>query len=280
MQDNTTPTLKFTNVQDLFDAINNSRGDFLTVTDIDLEQVSEINREREQRRSKIRFRRYDVDTRILFITIPNLLHERLHLQLYRQYIAHLVRNDLGEAWAEIGPTTLRQQGAPRGSGGEGDSAGGPDPERSGLNSWPTLVIEAGDSETLQELHRDMEWWFLASNHDVKIVLLVKFNHQQQQILIERWEEELLVQGPMTRARHAAILQQGGSFQPVKRQEIFIARDETTDPPSYNVVRDPLRLEFRLLFLRHPIPPEADVVISIQGLQRFARKVWAAVPEQD
>ena len=55
--------------------------------------------------------------------------------------------------------------------------------------WPTLVIAAGHSEPLDELHNDMRWWFRTSNHDVKIVILAKFDDQQQYILLEKWEEE-------------------------------------------------------------------------------------------
>ncbi|KAK0703538.1 hypothetical protein B0T26DRAFT_731810 [Lasiosphaeria miniovina] len=42
-------------------------------------------------------------------------------------------------------------------------------------AWPTLVIEAGFSQSLGELHIAMRRWFSMSNHEVKIVLLAKFN---------------------------------------------------------------------------------------------------------
>lgn len=72
-------------------------------------------------------------------------------------------------------------------GGEGDSAGGPRAER-GDAVWPTLVIEDGDPETLNDLRNDLEWWFDASNHQVKIVLLAKFDHNRNQIILEKWVE--------------------------------------------------------------------------------------------
>ncbi|KAK5656342.1 hypothetical protein OQA88_4722 [Cercophora sp. LCS_1] len=249
------PTVRFTNTQDLFDDIDSTPGDFLTVTNVSPDQFTEIERVREKRRRKFRFRRYDSNSQILIITIPTDLHEALHLGLYRRYCNQLVRN---------------VQGHPGGNGGEGDSAGGPRPEREGKGNWPTLVNESGHSETLPELHKDMQWWFRASNHEVKIVILAKFDDQQHHILLEKWEEEISSpQGAITRSRAAAILQQNGVLNPVKRQSITITRDETTDPVSYNVTRGALVLGFRLLFLRNPGPQEGDFVFSIQDLQLFA-----------
>jgi len=236
----------------------------------------------KKRHRKFRFRHYDSKSRILIITIPTKLHEALHLGLYRRYCNQLARNGTEEDWIDIGSATFRaEQGHPGGDGGEGDSTGGPWPEREGAGNWPTLVIESGHSETLPELHKDMQWWFQASNHEVKIVILAKFDDQQHHILLEKWEEEISSpQGAITRSRAAAILQQNGVFNPVKRQSITITREETTNPVSYNITKGALVLGFRLLFLRDPGPQEGDFVLSIQDLQLYARKVWGELPRSD
>ncbi|KAL2174521.1 uncharacterized protein P884DRAFT_230060, partial [Thermothelomyces heterothallicus CBS 202.75] len=203
-QDGDPAIVRFTNVEDLFDSINRATGDFLIVTHVSPRHFTRIERERQKRRRKFRFRRYDSDTQILFITIPTGVHEALHLELNGIYLEELSRMGLSlrHAWSLIGAETFRQD-HPGGNSGEGDSTGGPRPERS-RGRWPTLVIEAGYSETLQELHNDMRWWFRASNHDVKIVILAKFYYQQRYILLERWEEEnSYPQGAITRSRAAA-----------------------------------------------------------------------------
>ncbi|KAK3343963.1 hypothetical protein B0T25DRAFT_555718, partial [Lasiosphaeria hispida] len=121
----------------------------------------------------------------------------------------------------------------------------------------------------------MRWWFQASNHKVKIVILAKFDRQQHHILLEKWEEEISrPQGAITPRRTAAILQQNGVLEPVRRQSITIIRDETTNPVSYIVTRGALVLGFRFLFLRDLDPQEGDFVLSIQDLQRYAENVWA------
>ncbi|KAK3371944.1 hypothetical protein B0H63DRAFT_550289 [Podospora didyma] len=257
-QDNDPPILRFTDVQDLFDVIDYTTRDFLIVTNVSPSHFTEIEREREEQRRKFRFRRYDSNARILIITLPTEVHEALHLGIYMRYHTQLVPNGREESWISKGTTAFRQQGHPGGDGREGDSTGVPKPEREGKDKWPTL------------------WWFRTSNHDVKIVILAKFDRQQHHILLEKSEEEIsLPQGAITRGRAAAILQQGGVFAPVKRQSITITRDETTNPVSYNVTRGALVLGFRLRFLRDPGPQEGDFVLGIQDLQRFAKGVWAA-----
>ncbi|KAK4158134.1 hypothetical protein C8A00DRAFT_39520 [Chaetomidium leptoderma] len=277
-QDDNPPTVRFTNVQDLFDVINCATGDFLTVTHVSPSHFTRIEREREKRRRKFRFRRYDSNSRILLITITTRLHETLHLALYYGcYSTKLVRAGMDRDWTPIGATTFRQQGHHGEDVGEGDSTGGPRPERSGCNKWPTLVIEAGHSEPLNELHNDMRWWFRTSDHDVQIVILAKFDHRQQHILLEQWEEEISYpQGAITRSRSRAATM----LEPVKRQSITITRDETTNPVSYNVTRGALVLGFRRLFLRDPGPQDGDFIFCIQDLQRYAEDVWGVVPGLD
>ncbi|KAK3365909.1 hypothetical protein B0T24DRAFT_405706 [Lasiosphaeria ovina] len=285
-KDGDPPTVRFTNTQDLFDVIDSTTGDFLTVTNVSPDQFTEIKRERDtgrgtgqkKRYRKFRFRRYNANSQILIITIPTDLHEALHLGIYSPFI----RSTTEKKWKSIGSARFRaEQGHPGGDGGEGDSTGGPRPERVGAGNWPTLVMESGHSETLPELHKDMQWWFQASNHKVKIVILAKFDDQQHHILLEKWEEEISSpQGEITRSRAAAILQQNGVLNPVKRQSITITRDETTNPVSYNVTRGVLVLGFRLLFLRDPGPQEGDFVLSIQDLQQYAENVWAELPRSD
>lgn len=179
----------------------------------------------------------------------------------------------------MGTATFRVQGHPGGDGGEGDSTGGPKLERQGLNDWPTLVIEAGDSESLDQLRLDMEWWFRESNHEVKIILLAKFDHNQHEIRLEKWEEELQMRarpGATTTRSVAAMTAAGGEMTTVHRQTIVITQDATTNPPSYNVARGALVLSFRLLFLRTPRPGEGDFVFSIPDLQEYAASVWGYV----
>ncbi|KAL7819014.1 hypothetical protein V8C26DRAFT_395669 [Trichoderma gracile] len=261
------PTFQFTTIKELCLVARQVSGDYLVV-----QNVSPTNFEKiiNQERRPFRIRRYHADRKTLIITIPTALHEALHLNIYQRF-DHRLGPEAMEIWRSIGRTTFRPQGHPGGDGSEGDSCGGPKPARNHKLAWPTLVVEAGDSESLTALRDDMRWWFTASDHQVKIVLLSKFDHQHQQIIIERWEEDSQTHPGATTTRRAAAV---GAVQPVLRQRITITRDPAID--SYQVDRSALVLSFRLLFLREPGPQEGDFVMSIADLQAFARDVWAIV----
>jgi hypothetical protein len=122
----------------------------------------------------------------------------------------------------------------------------------------------------------MRWRFSASEHQVKIVLLVKFGDRgHPEILIEKWEEE-----PHTTREGAITTRQAAALQPILRQRITITRYTTTNPVSYHVTRGALVLSFRLLFLRNPDPQnpqERDITIIIPELEEFAEDAWYFVP---
>ncbi|KAK3359881.1 hypothetical protein B0T25DRAFT_577931 [Lasiosphaeria hispida] len=267
-------TIRFTNVRHLFNRIDHTSGDCLTVTNVspsDFTDIERIREKREQEGRRYRFRDYDSDSQILIITIPTALHEELHGRLYDEFIGQVRDMGLKNSWRGIRSTTLSaQQGHSGRSGKEGDSTGGPEPQRAAKSAWPTLVIEAGFSQSLEKLHLAMRRWFSLSNHEVKIVLLAKFNGTT--ILLEKWEEEMQVRPGATTTRHS-LLQHP---TPVLRQSITITQNATTNPISYNVTRGALVLSFRLLFLRDPGPREGDFVFSVQELEEYAEKVWARV----
>ncbi|KAK4120568.1 hypothetical protein N657DRAFT_666139 [Parathielavia appendiculata] len=247
-QDGNPPTTQFTSIQNIFNVINSTTGDFLVVTNVSPNFFTEIECERDKRRRKFRFRHYESDRQILFITIPTFLHEQLHIGLYQGYYNKLVRSGRENSWITVGTATY---------GGEGDSTGGPDPERGTKGFWPTLMIEEGDSELLSELQ-----------HQVKIVLLAKFEHTRRALILEKWEEEPSITRPgATTTRHAAAL------QPMLRQTITITEDTTTNPVTYNVASGALVLGFKLLFVRGSGPGEEDFVLSVQELQAYAERVW-------
>ncbi|SPN97171.1 uncharacterized protein DNG_00687 [Cephalotrichum gorgonifer] len=156
-----------------------------------------------------------------------------------------------------------------GDQGEGDSTGGPKPERA--NDWPTIVIEAGVSETLDQLREDMRWWFAASGHRVKIVLLVKLIPSERTITLEKWTE-----APVHEPRAGAITRAAAQLRPNLAQVLKITNSTTSyDPATFVVHRGALRLEFDLLFLRQPGFGESDIILDIDTLQVYAADVWSA-----
>jgi hypothetical protein len=119
----------------------------------------------------------------------------------------------------------------------------------------------------------MEWWFRASDHEVKIVILVKLSRHQETILVEKYGEEAQSARP-----GATTTRSSGALVPVRQQEIGITRDSTAHPHTFNIVRGDLVLGFRQLFLRAPGPGEGDVVVSVQDLKEYAALVWSTIED--
>jgi hypothetical protein len=238
----------------------------LSALGVSKESYLAIDTAREAQRRKFRLRRFKVVEGILIITIPTMAHERLHMNLYEQIRDSMTAMGVNQQWAGIAATEYRD---PDDGKSEGDSSGGPIPARLRKGSWPTLMIEAGYSESMVRLREDMYWWFSASDHQVKIVLLAKFYHegQRKRIVLEKWVE--------TAERET----RRNPVRPTLMQTITMNEgplDQATGNPSYVVNGGPLLLEFRLLFLRAAGPGEADIIVTVQQLEAYAAIVWAAL----
>ncbi|KAK4034570.1 hypothetical protein C8A01DRAFT_49067 [Parachaetomium inaequale] len=176
-----TPTIRFTSAKVLLDCIDDFPSDYLTVTHVSPPSFTRIERERDRRHRKYRFRRYDCAAHVLTMTLNTDLHETLHGELYYAFRdLRFMPHDRGlrEEWA--GGDVM-----------EGNSTGGPQSvfERRGDGRWPTLVVLGGDTEPLTEMRRDMAFWFSRSGHRVKVVVLAKFERRRRVVVVERWEEE-------------------------------------------------------------------------------------------
>lgn len=208
---------------------------------------------------------------LLIILVPTSpFHEPLHRSLSFKIERAIELMGLELSWTDKGSMTLpaHRRG---GDKGEGDSTGGPTPERAGDAGWPTIVIEAGFSETLNQLQGDMRWWFSTSDHQVKIVLLAKLVLSERTIILEKWTETPVHEsrGPITRAAAARV-------RPNLDQVITITnRTTSNDPATFVVHSGSLRLELNLLFLRQPASGESDITFNIDTLRVYAARVWLA-----
>ena len=177
---------------------------------------------------------------------------------------------------------LRDEGSKlltrRGKGqGEPDSSFQPRGARQ-TSDWPTLILEVGWSQSLPSLRQTMRWWFDASQHAVKIVILMKIRAETNSIMIEKWVEQLLPQ-PTHMARSFA-----NRLAPTRAQEITISSSinfTPMRPPQNNdfqVISDPLIIDFNLLFLRAPAQDtnEGDLLLTAQHLRQIAVKVFEEV----
>lgn len=256
--------------------------DSYAIGHVTLANFRSLEAERDRRGRKVRFL-FDKDAELVIVTIPTLSHETMHAQLMAAIHQEIVGMHLHREWALLAATTyLSASGS--GSSGEGDSSGLPK-SRAGTSTWPTLVIEAGYSQTLASLRAKANWWFPASGHLMKVVLLVKCVRQESRIDIEKWVERPAQQRlGATTTRHFAqvgpICHQ--SLSVVWAGPLPIADAPVVDRENeamYRVVGGPLTIAFEDLFLRPPVGIEHDLVVPDIELRDMAAFLWATVYRQ-
>ncbi|CAG9938261.1 unnamed protein product [Clonostachys rosea f. rosea IK726] len=268
------PMIQFTTPQALEETIYQVTGDAIYVKGVNATSFKLLEDFRNSSNRKYRFKRYYLADELLIITIPTRTHEIMHVNLMQLVTGRIILMGLEEYWQGTAAITFKSLHG--GSKGEGDSGGGPlEPNESYKGKWPTLVIEAGYSMSIGALRQEMRWWFHASDHRVKIVLLMKAtllpNRQLSSLLIEKWKE----------LRHpgragATTTRSMSHLEPQLIQSIIIERNlgstNPNAPESYTVTSGELRLAFEDLFLRPPRQGEHDVVITIRNLQWVASRI--------
>jgi len=222
---------------------------------------------------------YTADTKCLIITIPTTEHEGLHRTLDDLFFFEASLMGLKWEYSSVGSSTFQDKDADGNvtSEGEGDSSRKPSSMRTDKHQYPTLVIEAGWTQTLEKLRQKAEWWFAKSGGDVKIVLLVKSSPRSNHIRIEKWKLAPPVsrRGATTTRAAAAMTSQCIHVVEIARANgINDAHPNRFDPASYVVAGGPLQLEFIDIFLRQPIPPrEGDLILDDATLQIYAADFW-------
>ncbi|PWW77375.1 hypothetical protein C7212DRAFT_276654 [Tuber magnatum] len=158
---------------------------------------------------------------------------------------------------DLGSTTLVTPSGRK----EGDSIFAPGTLRPREDSWPTLAIECGVSQSLARFVVDSHWWLANSGGEVKIVILISVSKEAKSIHFEKWETVAVPNPRVTRANPHAF-----RATPTKMQELDIDGDVVTGAP--------LRLEFEKIMLRPPQAGEGDMVFDMQQLAEYAADLWS------
>ena len=158
---------------------------------------------------------------------------------------------------DVGGTTYHGHLASK----EADTAFKPFTHRPNPADWPTIVFEAGVSQSLPQLKNSARWWLSNSGGQVRIALIFSVQEASRTIQIEKWET-IPATGRVTRSNQQAQV-------PTPTQQIII------DPN--NVTGAPLILDFHLIFLRainqNAVPPEHDFTFTAQDLRNWANGFW-------
>jgi hypothetical protein len=278
------PLYRFTGIPDLqnrvdsvYDALRAGRTtqQYLVFRGVTKDHLARIDRQRVKVGNHTRMTHY-TDTDLLIIKVPSAEHEAAHLTLSDK-VNHKLEG-MGLARLSLWPcgsTTYHGFSSSK----EGDSAYKPRC-RHGRGEWPTLVIEAGFSETLTKLRTDAQWWLTNSRGAVKIVIVVWIKPVEKSLWIEQWCMPLPIRpGPVTRAHSIANTNANANTTvPMKIQELTVIQDPPIPPlpgtiATYTVTGAPLILDFDELLLRAPVPPEGNVILTAADLQAWAEDFW-------
>jgi hypothetical protein len=222
-----------------------------------------INKHRERTGSKVRFT-YFPDIATLIIKIPTKIHEQAHLHF--SMILVQLAGGMGIRQGEFipyGAATMKSENCPQRSQKEGDSTFLNRLIRQGNDEWPSLVIQAGNTESLPCLRSDAKWWIESSRGEVQIVVLIKINRPRKLVTILKY-----VPGP----RPVAYPNTRNSPNIVPVESATITIDQSVAPSQ--IQGTPLILEFDQVFSRRPNPPnERDLILTAADLDSWARFLW-------
>lgn len=201
----------------------------------------------------------DSDTLIVKL-MPLLRHEFAHRSFGKLLDSQSLAMGISPfEFADVGGTTYQGHSVKK----EADTAYKPSTYRPNTADWPTLILEAGVSQSLRQLRNSAKWWLSNSRGEVKIVLIFSIHEGSRTIQIEKWEARPAI-GRATRSN------QPPAQVPTQVQQIII------DPN--NVAGAPLTLHFHLVFLRainqNAVPPEHDFTFAMQDLRNWANGFWS------
>jgi hypothetical protein len=262
----------FTTIKDMQQTISSYGGEKLEASEaspylifrhVTTDDLLKIERARENGKIDrgVRLTHY-VDWDILILKVPTAKHEAAHGILGDELVISATAMGLRWELFHLGATKFRVRRASK----EGDSAFKPLSMRPHEADWPTIVIEAGWSESLRKLRLDAGFWLDDSGGDVKIVLLISIGRRARTMIIEKWENRPV---PANRPATRSITNAAGNAQTATQiQAIKINSNSNT------VNGAPLTLEFQKIFLRQAVPPvEHDFTFTAQDLSAFATDFW-------
>jgi hypothetical protein len=266
------PPIPFANVKQMSDVLQSRRSElerglgrsiYVPFSNVTPTSFVAINKHREQTGSKVRFT-YFPDIATLIIKIPTKIHEQAHWHFSMKLVRLADRMGIRDSeFIPYGAATMKSENRPQRSQKEGDSTFLNRLIRQGNDAWPSLVIEAGNTESLPRLRSDAKWWIESSRGAVRIVVVIKVNRPRNSVTILKY-----VPGPRPVAYPNT--QNAPAVVPVESATITI--DQSVTPSQ--IQGTPLILEFDQVFSRQPNPPnERDLILTAADLDEWVGLLW-------
>ncbi|KAJ5984510.1 hypothetical protein N7481_006609 [Penicillium waksmanii] len=193
---------------------------------------------------------YSAQKSRLVIKMPNPVHNQVGIALHGAIKTALVPMRLhnmvfswGTVNVDVGSGRMKQA----------DMGWGPRRCSPGTPKKPTVVLEAGVSESHKRLFHDMETWLNPHKGNVRMALSIKVVRNRRKLTIEKWVWDAT------------------NRIPSKVQGIVLERNETGQTTSRG---GDLMIPFRDIFLRDTESSrETDITIDTGELQAIAELAW-------
>ncbi|CUS12167.1 unnamed protein product, partial [Tuber aestivum] len=227
------------------------------------DQLATIDTLRDNHYKQLRFTYFqDQHTLIVKVGMPGGVHGQATEDFSYMLRKKTIPMNLARELKNMGST--RYQAIT--SSNEADSAFRPSSSRPTIAHWPTVVIECGVSEGLNQLKMDACWWLNSSSGDVNIVLIIAIKQANKVIHIEKWE--------MVTVPNEQDIQ--GSANDFRKTPAHTGEVDILWPIA---ATGSLTLEFEKVFLRLPVPDtsEGDIIFSVADLEEWATDIWSALP---
>ncbi|KAI9931540.1 hypothetical protein ASPWEDRAFT_395583 [Aspergillus wentii DTO 134E9] len=243
-------------LQQNLDADGNPRSEYVVVSYVGPQVVEQLVNNRGVNMRMF----YDEELRTLIVKLPMRPHEILIQRFNYMFLRESERQGDEESIDATGSETVEESPYAK----EGDSGflprrfiPGRDPK------WPTVVLEVGLSQGLEELRRCARWWLGTSNGLVKVVIIASIHRTQPQIIFEKWKLQPV------QPNHPYGLRILGPGTPAKIQEITIFRRNNTTVTT----GAPLVVQFEHIFLTPPSGTQQDYIFTAKQLEGIAERVW-------
>ncbi|KAJ5988247.1 hypothetical protein N7481_003457 [Penicillium waksmanii] len=126
--------------------------------------------------------------------------------------------------------------------------------------WPTIIVEAGWTESMGKLKEDVLFWLRDSEQQVKVALTMNITRRGS-ITIQQWSS--------IQTAHKA------SVKPTQTMRITRNREVTS---SQHKISGSLHIKFEDCYLRSKRNNESDFTLSSEDMSEISTAVWIHLPE--
>ncbi|RPA90026.1 hypothetical protein L873DRAFT_1795752 [Choiromyces venosus 120613-1] len=254
--------------KEIVDAIKERTPDMLTFYNVHHKEFADIHKGLRHRTNYLEQIHWFAADRILKVVIPSPLHECAGGWINQMIVVAAMRGILPKVW----PKTMLLTSSP-GSKKEADLTFVPmvGPDWTQKAEYPSVVLESGWDESMQQLHRDAQLWQRGSGGEVCVVIQVKFYRPNDE---NRMRAKLVLKRTLPGERHVFVEPYASLF----------ATPNTTDPTTHDIFPAPNNpqenpsisfYEFYAGDCPPGVNPEAGITLDLASLRDIAGREMRA-----